>query len=405
LEIQKKIRSIKNLVNSSFLKGNLLFQVTAVSGVISLLNGLLMASTVTVEDRGKVALIFQVSYLLSPILNLGIGTQFLRGSLNTATRKFASFVVIGFSIVLSVISFLICRALSISQNTTLELILAIVFATVAVLQFIVRANYVAANKTKNYLKLVLFVNGTLGLLSVFLWISHQIEVWKWLLALAMQVPFWTYFAIRGNSMQRVSFRKLLAYFPFTFTELSNMITQRLDRVLLAVFCGNKILAIYVVTATVTEIITWVAVGESDSSIKGFVGSRPSGKNLKTYVISRIVLLFIGGIFLSLLNYFLVLPLLGGSYMNGQELILPLSIGALIYSLNVYLQARIMASDQPMVLTRVSLLSALTAILIYPLAIYRFEIMGAAWGSLVVYTISLLITIKFLLKIYELDQGK
>ena len=206
-------------------------------------------------------------------------------------------------------------------------------------------------------------------------------------------------------MQRVSFRKLLAYFPFTFTELSNMITQRLDRVLLAVFCGNKILAIYVVTATVTEIITWVAVGESDSSIKGFVGSRPSRKNLKTYVISRIVLLFIGAIILSLLNYFLVLPLLGGSYMNGQELILPLSIGALIYSLNVYLQARIMASDQPLVLTRVSLLSALTAILIYPLTISHFEIMGAAWGTLVVYTISLLITIKFLLKIYGLDKGK
>ena len=351
MEIRRKIRNFINLVNSSFLKGNLLFQVTAVSGVISLLNGLLMASTVTVEDRGKIALIFQVSYLLSPILNLGIGTQFLRGSLNTAIRRFASFVVIGFSVILSIISFLLCRALSISQTTTLELILAIVFATVAVLQFIVRANYVATNKIKDYLKLALFVNGTLGLLSVFLWASQQIELWKWLLALAIQVPFWTCFAVRGNSKQRVSFRKLLAYFRFTFTELSNMITLRLDRVLLALFCGNKILAIYVVTATVTEIITWVAVGESDSSIKGFVGFHPSRKKLKTYIVSRIVLLFFGVIFLSLLNYFLVLPLLGGSYLNGQELILPLSISALIYSLNVYLQARILGG-QLLLLTKI-----------------------------------------------------
>ncbi len=404
MTIRKKLDSVINLVNSSFLKGNFLFQVTAVSGVISLLNGLLMASTVTVADRGKVALIFQVSYLLSPILNLGIGAQFLRGSLNTAIRRFASFVVIGFSVVLSVVSFLFFQALSISQTTALELILAIVFATVAVLQLIVRATHVAANKTKTYLKLVLFINGNLGLLSVFLWISNQSEVWKWLLALAIQVPFWTYFAIRGNSMQRVSFKKLLAFLPLTFSELSNIIALRLDRILLAVFCGNKVLAIYVVTATLTEIITWIAVGESDSSIKGFVSFRPSGKNLKSYILSRLVLLFVGAIFLSLLNHFLVLPLLGGDYLNGQGVILPLSISALIYSVNVYLQARIMASNQPLVLARANLLSALTAILIYPLAIYRFEIMGAAWGSLVVYAISLLITIIFLLRVDNLNEG-
>ena len=83
-------------------------------------------------------------------------------------------------------------------------------------------------------------------------------------------------------------------------------------------------------------------------------------------------------------YFLIVPVFGHEFEPARELVLPLTIAAVVLGCYRHLCGEILGSDNPRRIGRVELISAVIAVICYPIGILLGDALGLAWTSAVVY---------------------
>ena len=83
-------------------------------------------------------------------------------------------------------------------------------------------------------------------------------------------------------------------------------------------------------------------------------------------------------------YFLIVPVFGHEFEPARELVLPLTIAAVVLGCYRHLCGEILGSDNPRRIGRVELISAVIAVICYPIGILLGDALGLAWTSAIVY---------------------
>jgi len=91
----------------------------------------------------------------------------------------------------------------------------------------------------------------------------------------------------------------------------------------------------------------------------------------------------------------VIPFLGPDFSPARRLVLPLAVATCVLAGVQYVQAALLAGDRPGTSSKAMTLAMAVSFVVYPVAITVAGAEGAAWGSLVVYSVALISSSIFL----------
>lgn len=344
-------------------------------------SNILAARALGPELRGHIAFVLQAAYFVAPALIIASDRAVLRGN-NVASRTFhvvdrawlsrstiAAFVALG--LVLQDWRALIAPVAAASGWLLLR-----------------RGEVIAHGRYSRYL--IPFISYQVGVLAshVLLYLMN-ITYWPWWLAAyalpALAVLFVQPADQHGNDAPR------RANFPLLVASITRLWSMRGERLLLPIIAGPASLGLYVVIATATEPLYWIAQSLADHR----TSDTPPESNLQ-----RLKILFKDGllfsavaILLGMVLWFATVPIFGVKFAAAKQLILPLAIASVLLAAYRQVLGWILAGARPSAVSHVESGCAAVALLIYPLSIYLDGARGAAWASGVVYASGIILALR------------
>jgi O-antigen/teichoic acid export membrane protein len=164
--------------------------------------------------------------------------------------------------------------------------------------------------------------------------------------------------------------------------VANMVMLRSDRLLLPLLADATQLGLYVVVATVTELLTWPVQNYADGRIPALRAGLESGRlavgrlfgTVGAYAVTAALLVAL------VLNVLLV-PVFGAAYEQSRALIWPLAAAAALYAVSRPGTAICLAAGRPSRANLIDLSGMAVAVPAYLLLIPAAGAMGAALGTL------------------------
>ncbi|MEW1938010.1 hypothetical protein AB0331_11665 [Dietzia maris] len=219
-----------------------------------------------------------------------------------------------------------------------------------------------------------------------------VETWEWwvvvyiLPGIAIVV-----LSFRDRRQARPGFKLFLSNWPFAIASVSQMAVLRSERLMLPFLAGPAALGVYVVVATATEPLLWVAQALTDTRVARSDGLLRWREQFRTFVRDGVVFAFVAGIG-GVLLYLLLEPVFGSEYADGKVLVLPLCVAGVALALYrqaaglalVHLGGKVLGVAEGGI--------AVLAIGIYGFAISQYSALGAAWGSVVTYIVAVIILV-------------
>lgn len=189
-------------------------------------------------------------------------------------------------------------------------------------------------------------------------------------------------------------RKSLVYLPF---DLSFIIVMRSERIWIAILKDETALGLYATASTFIEL----GFMSSIFLIQTLFASRSSLVStfhnfVQQMLKINILLLCIGGLAI-LLSYNLTVPIFGKEFQSGLNLYVALSVSQIALVNLISTVTFLLVKVRRFTASIPYIFSASSSILIYPYAVKSFGILGAAWGSVLVYLIGFMIGVVILLK--------
>lgn len=357
------------------------------AGVAFIVN-IISARALGPEYRGHVATVLQLAYLVAPLVGFGADRALLRRSEPGQKDRY----------VLPSISAILLMG-AIAGIVILPIygpwaMLAIPTALITVAFSFYRSVAIESGSIRSYIIAFLFYQASILAGSLIL-LVFRIEEWQWwtvvyILPGAIAAIFAFRRVLRQSSLRRAGIAaSLKKNLQLLWASISRLITTRLNRVILPVIAGANSLGLFIVVATATEPLYWLAQSLADHQT-----SSASGKNYTRGALVKVLvkgsLLFIpiavvGGVLL----YLLLVPLFGKEYEPALNLVLPLTIASVVLALNRQISGLLLASSKPDSVGSVEGAAAVSAIVVYPIAIFFWGTQGAAWGSIAIYSVGLL----------------
>lgn len=374
--------------------------VTAASAVVV---NILSAAVLLPAERGVLALLLQVTYLLAIAVVLGVERPFLRqvnGSFSGSLRVFIRLVRPGFWLTLVPLIFAVL--LTVIGRPALAL------AAVGMAAYIffnaigkgVRVSAIASSKVKVFFAYVLVTQGGTIVFALAL-ASLQVDsaiIWyfSYVASGAMALLFFLRREKNGRPLQlsentlRGIRKSGLRLLPASF---GNTAMVRSDRLLLPLLAGTAQLGIYAVVATVMEIATWPVNQWVDASLHRWARSTAhSGLSLAMVLrTGGVAALLSAGIsiVLGLTAHAAISYLLPVEYAPAKELILPLGVASVVYAVSRTQQGLLVADGYSGRVSLVEICGLVAALASYFALIPSFGALGAAYGSIAGYTFSVL----------------
>lgn len=336
-------------------------------------SNILAARALGPELRGNIAFVLQSSYFLAPLLVVGSDRALLRAQRVTSdTFRVASRSTIAIAASASLLT------LYVLFRDWHALIAPCAVVTAWFL--IRRADVVAFGNYRRYV--IIFAIYQLGILaSHFILFLLGVTAWPWWLA-AYAAPTVVLLAIPPSHVRHKggSYR---ANAPLLLSSMTKLWSLRGERLLLPVVAGPSALGLYVVVATATEPLYWIAQTLADHRVNH---TPPATTLARLRSLSALTAIFlVATACLGLLLWHLLVPVFGPNFAEAKPLVLPLSLAAV--SLAAYRQVAgwVLASDRPQRIGALESLVALIAFVAYPAGVLVGGAAGAAWATLAVYT--------------------
>lgn len=348
-----------------------------IAAAVAFASNILAARALGPELRGNIAFVLQASYFVAPLLVLGSDRALLRADriANDGFRVAGRTTIA----VLGLASLLI---LSVTFRDWHALIAPCAVVTAWFL--IRRADVVAFGTYGRYVRI--FILYQVGIL-----LSHSgllilgVSAWPWWLA-AYALPAVPLLLLPPSRAghQRGQYR---ANTPFLISSLTKLWSLRGERLILPLLAGPNALGLYVVVATATEPLYWIAQSLADHR----VGNRPprsTGARLRALGALGVIFLAAASC-LGALLWVLLIPVFGPEFAEARSLILPLALAAVALAAYRQVAGWILASERPQRVGRLESATAVTALVAYPIGILWSGADGAAWATLCVYSLAVL----------------
>lgn len=360
------------------------------AGVAFLVN-IISARALGPEYRGHVATVLQLSYLIAPLIGFGADRALLRANDTDKPEKYV------LPNLLAVLLMGAVSALLIFPIYGPWALLAIPTALVTVAFSFYRSVAIQSGSIRRYIAAFMLYQVSIMLGTVLL-LLLEAEPWQWWAGVyifpgILFAYFSQYQVLRSTHLRRAGVRTALRRnAALLWASLSRLIATRLNRVILPVIAGANSLGLFIVVATATEPLYWLAQSLADHQTSSSSGRRHSRASLLISLAKGASIFVPVAIFSGIVLYLLLVPLFGAEYRSALPLVLPLTLASIALASFRQISGLLLASSDPDSVGKAEGFAALSAVIIYPMAIYLWGAEGAAWGSIVVYAVGLIVGI-------------
>jgi O-antigen/teichoic acid export membrane protein len=367
-----------------------------VAAIVAFAMNVMSARVMAPAGRGTLALLLQITFLLSVIAMLGIERPYVaRRQVPFATAITELELLLRPGFLFAAASLLVGVGLAASGH----LELGIASALVSVYLFgnmyyqAIRTAFIASGAVKYFIISALVSQVGLFLLGIIFLVTDVRDPHIWFLAYAA-VSFTSVVIawlnrdgavagpLRSDPTLQVIRSQGLKLLP---ASLGNTAMLRSDRLLLPLLASTSELGIYVVVATVMEMGTWPVQQWVDASLRkwnlaisrtpsqGFILMAKAGA-----VVAALSLAF------GVLAYETVIRVLPVAYHQSLVLIVPLGIASVFYAMTRVQQGLLVAQGHAGRVSAVEATGMIASVAMYVLLIPGHGAMGAALGSLIGY---------------------
>ena len=374
---------------------------------VAFVANILAARTLEPAGRGELALLLQIAYMSS--LGLLLGTDrsvvvvYASAPVRTVTRSFLRLLVTPSAICLAVVAAVLIVGVPGIGSWRIGLALALLFAVTNAFVRAVRSIAIATGRQPDFLCYTLLSNGLLILAIVALFLLEVDNSAFWVLAYlvagtvstAAWLARWAWSGrvpshadvMPGNGLREAR-REGLTLLPYA---LAHRGVLRLDRLLLAGLASTAALGIYASVATMTELIAWPLLAFADSRLGVWRKAHDSGAlPLRKLFILAAVYCATAAVGMAVIAHLLLLPLLGPAYRSAGALVLPLVAAAAVFGMVHLIVTVLVAIRRNSLVSVAEVVGFGVSIVSYVVLIGHYGALGAAYGSLMGYGISLAI---------------
>lgn len=353
---------------------------SALAAIVAFIVSILSARVLGPTGRGEVATVLQCAYLAAPLVGFGADRLLLRRD-----SKGHGFIPSTWAMLL--VAALVAAVVALVYGPWQAMAAAVALVTVSFA--FARATAISQGTIGFFVYLFAAFQGSVLIISAGLWLANVTD-WRWWAAAylfpALPLALWALSHTRRTTGVPAAGIATVARHnaPFMFSSLGALATTRLDRVLLPVLASPAALGLYIVVATATEPLYWVAQSIADQRTSD--ASRATAASKSVWVRLGVVAAIyaaLGGIGGWLL-YLLIVPIFGPDFAPAQQLVAPLALAAVALGCYRYLCGEILGGTRPRLLGRVEAIAAVIAVVCYPVGIIWGAALGAAWASVVVY---------------------
>lgn len=381
----------------------LLLATQVVTASSSLIVNVIAARAMGPDGRGALALYLQLSYVASAVLLLGIDRSFPAKSgpiarWRQAYRQLVSLTAPGVALVAGVI--LLATVFGSVTNLAGWPGLALFALTVGNSGLVgMRSSAMTTGRGLSLLIATSVVQAALIGSSVLLAGAGQAEPiwWLWAYAAATIVPCALVWAggqrKSAESLSRQDRHVLRRYgLRLLPAVLANIVMLRSDRLLLPALSGAEQLGLYIVVAAIAELIAWPVQSWVDANLRKWSDwsaagvLRPEKLLVVTFAYALLAVACVG----TSANL-LLLPLFGAEYRDSLELVWPLAAASGLYAVSRCGLGLAVASGSARNAALADVGGMLFAAALYVAFIPSHGALGAAWGSLVGYGFSALVS--------------
>lgn len=171
------------------------------------------------------------------------------------------------------------------------------------------------------------------------------------------------------------------------SEFSNSAMLHSDRLLLPILSSSAELGLYVTVATVLEMATWPIQQWVDASLRGWSKAFRSRRFPIARLFAQCVALLIGIVtVLGTAAYAMIVFVLPDSYLPATVAIPALAVSAVVFGITRVQQGLFIAADAPGTVSTIEIIGTAAALIAYVLLIPQFGMLGAAYGSIIGYSL-------------------
>lgn len=355
---------------------------------------ILSASVMEPEGRGYLALLVQITYVLTVAVMLGIERPFIATrqagfgqALSELTRLLGpGYIFIGTLVALS--AFLLFGEF---QGLAISAVLVIFYLLGNVCSRLVRTSFIASSRISPFVIVSVSTQGILLLMAGVLFLSRNSSPEFWFLAygssgtVALLVTVYAAVRMRRGSVRRscekIIRRDGLKLLPASF---GNTAMLRSDRLLLPFLASNSQLGIYIVVATTMELASWPVQNWVDASLNRWRRDHGKlGSGWKTILLA-VAATFVLAVLMGVASFLLIRLVLGESYAASEVLIIPLGSAAVVYAASRVQQGLFIATGRAGLVSNTEIVGMAVSVCGYLVLIPPFGAMGAALASIVGY---------------------
>lgn len=371
-------------------------QLIAAAGAVVV--NLLAARVLDPAPRGDLAYALQMAYFFSVFAVLGLERPFMAARSGTFHGEYENFTRMITPGTLAVVP-LIVLATAISPFSSdwmwYGAIAIVVYVALNSLVLAVRVAYVSSRDWRKFSINAIGSQIIIVFGAAVLYLSDVNDPVKWMAVYSLSAIPALVLLLSGlrdrnkpatltRSERRILRRKGLILLPASF---SNVAMQRSDRLLLPALGSPADLGLYVTVATVLEMATWPVERWVDASLRQWAQSShlPLRVIWKTLFQSLLLLIALASL-LGLGAYVMIVAFLPESYLPAIIVIVPLAISSVVYGLTRVQQGILIAFGAEAKVTGVELWGTAFSITSYVLLIPQFGMLGAAYGSIIGYSL-------------------
>lgn len=363
---------------------------------------LLAASAMTPDGRGYLALFLQFGYLLSVVMLLGIERPFVskfKTDFSTSVSGLVRMLRPGNWMLL--ICLIAAAWLTMKNYYELAVccLLLAVFTLSNVHVRIIRSAYISSSAWKPFVRNSISMHVVILLSSVALVYADVDEIYFWLGAYVLSSAFATFLVMRSYSSDKA--KKLMEFPVYDVVRkqgikllpasLGNSAMLKSDRLLIPFFSAPAELGLYVVVATSMDMASWPIQQWVDSKLNEWNSNLRHSvrRSMKLILGAGMIAIFLSGA-LALIVSYIITAWLPGSYLPSLQLIIPLGIAAVIYSMTRVQHGLMIALGWP---GRVSIIEGVgmaISLLLYIILIPVFGAFGASLGLAIGHAMNLIV---------------
>lgn len=375
----------------------LLMQVLA--AVTAFVINILSAAVMDPEGRGYLALLIQITYVLTVLALMGVERPFAAArSVSFFPSLYELHRLISPSYVLLVLMALTSVFLYFYSSGALALSCALVLFFLAgnMASRLVRTGYIVSGSIKPFMYISVLTQIVLFALAVLLYSLRTENPEVWFLAYGcsgLVAAASVIFAVvrRRNVGHRRSEERAIRRHGFRLLPASfgNTAMLRSDRLLLPFLASNTQLGIYVVVATTMELASWPVQNWVDASLNRWRHAYGGGEATPMrVVVTAVAITSLLATAMGILSYVLVEYFLSDLYADSVQLIIPLGLATIIYSVTRVQQGLLIAKGRTHSVSIAEVVGMLVSVGAYLVLIPPLGAIGAALGSILGYSLCL-----------------